>query len=49
MLDILVTGADGQLGREMRRMAGVSPNRYHFTDVGELDITDTDAVERFFA
>lgn len=49
MLDILVTGADGQLGREMRRLAGVSPNRYHFTDVSELDITNTDAVERFFA
>lgn len=49
MLDILVTGADGQLGREMRRLGSVSPNRYRFTDIGELDITDADAVERFFA
>lgn len=49
MLDILVTGAHGQLGREMRRLGTVSPNRYLFTDVGELDIADADAVERFFA
>lgn len=44
MLNILVTGANGQLGREMRRLGMVSPNNYLFTDVAELDITDADAV-----
>lgn len=44
---ILVTGANGQLGCEMRRLGAASPNRYIFTDVGELDITDSEAVEKF--
>jgi len=44
MLDILVTGAGGQLGREMQRLGAVSPNNYRFTDVAELDITDAGAV-----
>lgn len=43
---ILVTGADGQLGREMRRLGEVSSNEYVFTDVAELDITDAEAVMR---
>ena len=42
---ILVTGANGQLGREMRRLGEASPNRYIFTDVEELNITDREAVE----
>lgn len=41
---ILVTGANGQLGNEMRRISVQSPNRYIFTDVAELDITDRGAV-----
>lgn len=41
---ILVTGANGQLGNEMRRTSVSSPNRWLFTDVDELDITDIDAV-----
>lgn len=44
MLNILVTGANGQLGSEMQRLSRVSPNRYVFTDVAELDITDAAAV-----
>lgn len=44
MLNILITGANGQLGNEMRRLGAVSPNNYLFTDVAELDITDTAAV-----
>jgi len=44
MPNILVTGANGQLGREMRRLGEVSPNRYIFTDIAELDITDPEAV-----
>lgn len=43
-MNILVTGANGQLGNEMRRVSANSGNRYLFTDVNELDITDLDAV-----
>lgn len=46
MLKILVTGANGQLGREMQRLGALSPNHYLFTDVAELDITDREAVMR---
>ena len=43
-MNILVTGANGQLGCEMRRLGAVSPNNYIFTDVAELDITNAGAV-----
>ena len=45
-ITVLVTGANGQLGREMRRAAAGSKDRYVFTDVTELDIADADAVGR---
>lgn len=44
---ILVTGANGQLGMEMRILGAVAPNEYIFTDIEELDITDKKAVEDF--
>ena len=46
-MNILVTGANGQLGSEMRRLGAVSPNNYIFTDVAELDITNGVAVALF--
>ena len=46
MLNILITGANGQLGSSLRRLGGVSPHNYLFTDVAELDITDAGAVLR---
>lgn len=46
---ILITGANGQLGRELSRLGAVSPNEYLPTDIAELDITDKSAVDRFFA
>jgi dTDP-4-dehydrorhamnose reductase len=47
MKNILVTGANGQLGNEMRVVAdGQTTVTYHFTDVAELDICDIDAIER---
>lgn len=46
MRKILVTGAGGQLGMEMRLAAQHTQDGYLFTDVGELDITDADAVMR---
>lgn len=45
-MNILVTGANGQLGNEMRLVSKDSKDRYIFTDVAELDITDADAVVR---
>lgn len=44
---ILVTGCNGQLGRELQRLGAVSPHAYLFTDLAELDITDRQAVLGF--
>jgi len=51
-MNILVTGANGQLGNELRNVAVTSPNRFIFTDVISLpgietvylDITNIDAI-----
>ena len=51
---VLVTGANGQLGNEMRIISKQTDDKYTFTDVVEadgvettiLDITDTEAVRR---
>ncbi|MDE6077567.1 MAG: dTDP-4-dehydrorhamnose reductase [Muribaculaceae bacterium] len=45
-MNILVTGANGQLGNCIRNAAATSKDNYIFTDVAELDITDSDAVAR---
>ncbi|MCM1522557.1 MAG: dTDP-4-dehydrorhamnose reductase [Muribaculaceae bacterium] len=44
-MNILVTGANGQLGNEMRIVAARSEDNYIFTDVAELDITDAKGVD----
>lgn len=44
-MNILVTGANGQLGNCIRNAAKDSKDKYIFTDVAELDITDADAVK----
>ena len=46
-MNILVTGANGQLGNEMRIVSKGSSDSYIFTDVEELDITNRDAVMNF--
>ena len=47
---ILVTGANGQLGNEMRELAKENPQHtYFFTDVQELDICDEQAVRACIA
>ena len=46
-MNILVTGANGQLGNEMRIVSQGSSDSYIFTDVDELDITNRDAVMDF--
>lgn len=43
-MNILVTGANGQLGTCLRNAAKDSKDTYIFTDVAELDITDANAV-----
>lgn len=43
-MNILVTGANGQLGRCIRNAAKDVADRYIFTDVDELDISDAIAV-----
>ncbi len=51
-MNILVAGANGQLGRELRRLSAGSAHNFIFTDVSQvpgletvrLDITDADAV-----
>ena len=56
-MNILVTGANGQLGNEMRVIARESGDHYLFTDVNEvegvetlhLDITDLEAVRQMVA
>lgn len=56
-MTILVTGANGQLGNEMRIISNDSFDKYIFTDVNQvegvetsfLDITDLDAVRRCVA
>lgn len=45
-MNILVTGANGQLGNCLRNAAKNSNDNYIFTDVAELDITNADAVTR---
>lgn len=47
-MNILVTGANGQLGNEMRRVAARSSDRYIFTDVAELDITNNESVKEWY-
>ena len=47
-MNILITGCNGQLGNEMQLLEQVhAEHRYFNTDVAELDITDSAAIERF--
>ena len=48
-MNILVTGANGQLGNEMRIVTAESKDNYIFTDVDELDITNLDAIRTMVA
>lgn len=49
-MNILVTGSNGQLGSELKRMAAADRKyNWYFTDVDELDITNKDRIEGFFS
>lgn len=47
MNNLLVTGANGQLGMSLRRIAKGHGN-FFFTDYAELDITSKEAIDDFF-
>ena len=47
-MNILITGCNGQLGNEMQLLEEANPQHTYFnTDVVELDITDSAAIEKF--
>ena len=46
-MNILVTGANGQLGTHVRKSSALSKHRYYFTDVEDLDITDLAVIQSF--
>jgi len=48
MTNILVTGSNGQLGSEIRKLSEISDHNFVFTDINELDLTDISELERFF-
>ncbi len=50
MVNILITGSKGQLGSEIKAIAGDFPHfNFLFTDIEELDITDSEQVRKFVA
>jgi len=49
MINILVTGSNGQLGNELQRLADDFPEfRFTFTDIAELDLTNEEKVKAWF-
>jgi dTDP-4-dehydrorhamnose reductase len=49
MKKILITGSKGQLGKEFHHIMKEYPSfRFTFTDIDELDITETAALKKFF-
>jgi len=48
-MKILVTGANGQLGNEIRELAShYTHYQFIYTDINELDISNPESVHRFF-
>ena len=48
-MNILVTGANGQLGTHVRLSSEQSRHQYIFTDIEDLDITDFDSIRHHVA
>lgn len=47
-MNVLVTGANGQLGRSIQKISAEQPQHvFFFTDVPELDITDYEQIDTF--
>jgi dTDP-4-dehydrorhamnose reductase len=49
MSNILVTGANGQLGSEIRAISKNYPDNFLFTDINDLDITKKSNIEKFIS
>jgi dTDP-4-dehydrorhamnose reductase len=47
MSNVLVTGAKGQLGREIKKLRNHFKQVYSFTDIEELDVTDASAIKEY--
>ncbi|MEA5006267.1 MAG: dTDP-4-dehydrorhamnose reductase [Rikenellaceae bacterium] len=47
MAGTLITGANGQLGKSLRKIADKMPGKLFFTDIEELDICNRDAVNDY--
>lgn len=47
MANILITGSNGQLGSELRKIGFTALDEVFYTDVAELDITSYEAIDRF--
>jgi len=46
-MNVLITGANGQLGSEIRNLVSAFPDfTFHFTDVAELDITNISEIRK---
>jgi dTDP-4-dehydrorhamnose reductase len=49
MSKVLVTGANGQLGREIKKIRNSFSQVYSFTDIDELDVSDKSILESYLA
>jgi dTDP-4-dehydrorhamnose reductase len=49
MSNVLVTGSNGQLGREIKKLRNHFSQIYTFTDIEELDVTDASAVKSYLS
>jgi dTDP-4-dehydrorhamnose reductase len=49
-MNILITGANGQLGSEIKELSSLYKNlNFTYTDIDELNITNINALEKFFS
>ena len=48
MANILVTGANGQLGSDLRSLSKDFKHKFYFTDIEDLDLTDDHSVQQYF-
>jgi dTDP-4-dehydrorhamnose reductase len=48
MANVLVTGANGQLGSELRNLSENLEHHFYFTDIEELDLADIHAIQHYF-
>lgn len=49
MSQVLVTGAGGQLGREIKKIRNSFKQIYSFTDIEELDVSKSDVLESYLS